>query len=71
MAPRLASEASIVLQLLFQLRNTAVGQFAGTLVFAAPLRIGELGAQLVEFGLELLRVGELFLFRFPAAGDVG
>ena len=57
------------LQLFLQLRNPAIGQFAGALEFTAALRVGKLGAQLVELGLELLRVGELFLFRFPAAGD--
>ena len=54
------------LELLLQLRNAAIGQFAGALVFALALRIGEFGAQPVELGLELLRVGELFLFRLPA-----
>ena len=58
-------------ELLFQFRNAAIGQFAGALVFALALRIGELGAQLVELGLELLRVRQLFLFRLPAAGDIG
>ena len=61
----------VVLELLLQLRNAAIGQFASTLVFATALRVGELGAQLVELGLELLRVRQFFLFRLPSAGDVG
>ncbi len=41
MAP-LPSLPSIGLQLLFELGNAAIGQFAGALVFALALRIGEL-----------------------------
>ena len=59
------------LQFFLQLRNLSIGQFAGALEFAAALRIGKLGTQLVEFGLEFLCVGKLFLFRFPAAGQIG
>ena len=44
---------------------------AGALVFTFALGVGELGAQLIELGLELLRVAELLLLRFPPAGDVG
>src|ERR1019366_3294658 len=58
-------------ELLLQLGNAAIGQFTGALVFALALRIGELGAQLVELGFELLRVRQLFLFRLPAPGDIG
>ena len=54
-----------------QFRNAAIGQFTGALEFAAALCIGEFGAQLVQFGLELLRVGKFFLFRLPAAGEIG
>ena len=60
-----------VLELLLQLGNAAIGQFAGALVFALALRVGEFDAQRIELGLELLRVGQLFLFRLPARGDVG
>ena len=45
-----------VLQLLFKLGDAAIGQFAGALILAAPLRVGEFDAQRVELGLELLRV---------------
>ena len=55
-----------VLQLLLKLGDAAIGQLAGPLVFAAPLRIGELDAKRIELGLELLRVGQLVLFRLPA-----
>ena len=60
-----------VLELLLQLGDAAIGQFAGALVFAAALRVGEFAAQLVELGLELLRVGQLVLLRLPARGEVG
>ena len=59
------------LQLLLQLGNAAIGQFAGALVLALALRIGELDAQRIELGLELLRVGELVLLRLPARGEIG
>ena len=59
------------LELLLDLRNAAVGNLAGALVFAAALRVGEFDAQLIELVLELLRVGELFLLRLPARGEVG
>ena len=59
------------LELLLELRDAAIGQFAGALVLAAALRIGEFDAQLIELGLELLRVGQLVLLRLPARGEVG
>ena len=59
------------LEPLLDLRNAAVGDFAGALILAAALRVGEFDAQLVELVLELLRAGELFLLRFPARGEVG
>ena len=43
---------------------------ARALVFALALRVGELGAQLIELGLELLRV-ELFLLALPPCREVG
>ena len=36
------------------------------LEFAAALRIGQFDAQGIELGLQLLRIGELVLFRAPA-----
>ena len=58
-------------ELLLELGDTAIGQFARALVFAAALRVGELDPQLVELGLQLLRVGELALLGIPARGQVG
>ena len=60
-----------VLELLLELGNAAIGQFAGALVFALALRIGELDAQLVELGLDLLGLRQLFLLGLPARGQVG
>ncbi len=60
-----------LLELLFELRDAAIGQFAGALVLAFALRIGEFDAQLVELVLELLRAAELFLLGLPARGQVG
>ena len=65
------SEAFHLLEALLDLRNAAVGELAGALVLAAPLRIGKLHAQLVELVLEFLGAGKLFLFRLPARGQVG
>ena len=59
------------LELLLELGDAAIGEFAGALVFAAALRIGELGARLLELGLELLRIGKLALLRLPARGQIG
>ena len=53
-------------ELLLQLGNPAIGQFARALEFAAALRVGEFDAQGVELALQLLRVGELVLLRAPA-----
>jgi hypothetical protein len=50
-----------LLEALFQLRNPAIGQFAGALIFATALRIGEFEPQAVEFALQLLGVGQLVL----------
>ncbi len=41
---------------LLQLGNSAIGQFACALIFAAALGVGEFDAQGVEFALEFLRV---------------
>ena len=60
-----------VLELLLELGNAAVGELARALVLAFALGVGELGAQLIELGLELLRLAELLLLRLPPAGDVG
>ena len=60
-----------LLEALLDLRNAAVGELAGALVLAAPLRIGKLHAQLVELVLEFLGAGKLFLFRLPARRQVG
>ncbi len=51
---------------LLQLGNPAIGQFTRALEFAAALRIGKLDAQAVELAFQLLRIGELVLFRAPA-----
>src|SRR3569623_840186 len=53
-------------ELLLKIGDAAVSQFARTLVFALALGIGEFGARLFEFALQLLRVGELALLRLPA-----
>ena len=60
-----------VLELLLELRNAAISEFAGALIFAATLRIGEFHPQLVELGLEFLRVRQLVLFALPATGQFG
>ena len=70
MAP-LPSAASMRLELLLELRDAAIGQLAGALVLAPALGVGELDAQMVELGLELLGVGELVLLRLPARGQIG
>ena len=59
------------LEPLFQLGNAPVGEFARALVFTLALRIGEFYPQLIELGLELLRLRELLLLGFPSRGDVG
>ena len=58
-------------ELLLKLGDAAIGQLAGALVLAAALRIGEFDAKRIELGLELLRVGQLVLFRLPARREVG
>ena len=60
-----------LLELLLELGDAAIGELAGALVLAFALGVGELGAQLLELGLELLRLAELLLLRLPSAGDVG
>jgi len=56
-------------ELLLKLGNPAIGQFAGALVFAAALRVGEFGAQGFQFSLQLLRVRKLGFLRAPARGQ--
>src|SRR5712675_1939953 len=56
-------------ELLLELGNPAIGQFAGALIFAAALRVGEFDAQRVELALQLLRVGQLVFLRAPARGQ--
>ena len=57
---------STILELLFKLRDAAIGELAGLLILAAALRIGELNVKPIELGLELLGIRELVLFRLPA-----
>ncbi|MGY3470862.1 hypothetical protein ACVW0I_007733 [Bradyrhizobium sp. LM6.11] len=52
-----------------ELRNPAIGQLTGALEFAAPLGVGEIDTQAVEFSLQFLGVGELVLLRAPARGQ--
>ena len=59
------------LELLFDLGDAPISKFARALVFAAALGVGEFVAQLLEFGLELLRIRELLLLGFPAACQIG
>ena len=59
------------LELLLDLRNAAIGELTRALVFTFALRIGELDAQVIELGLELLRVRKLVLLGFPACRQIG
>src|SRR6266498_1835356 len=59
------------LELLLDFRNATVGKLAGALVFSFALRVRELGPQMVELGLELLRVGELLFLCLPPRGEIG
>ena len=59
------------LELLFDLGDARRSEFARALVFAAALGVGEFVAQLLELFLSFCAIGELFLLRFPAAGQVG
>ena len=59
------------LELLLELRDAAIGELARALIFALALRVGEFDAQVIELGLELLRVRKLVLLRLPARGQVG
>src|SRR5215471_16110697 len=54
-----------------KLRDTPVSDFAGALILAATLRVGELDARRIELVLELLCARKLFLLRFPARGQIG
>jgi hypothetical protein len=56
-------------ELLLKFGNPAIGQFAGALIFAATLRIGEFDAQRVELAFQLLRVGQLVFLSAPARGQ--
>src|SRR5262249_46232824 len=58
-------------ELLLELGNAAIGELARALVFAAPLRIRELVARLLELRLELLGIRELVLLGLPAGGQRG
>ena len=69
MAPWLG--ALDALELFLDFRNAAIGELAGALILTLALRIGELDPQLIELGLELLCVGQLFLLGLPARRDVG
>ena len=60
-----------VLELLLQLRDAAIGELAGALIFALALGVRELHAQLIELRLELLRIRQLFFFGLPARRDIG
>ena len=52
--------------LLLQIRNDPVGEFAGALVLARALRLGQLVAGIVELLLEVGGRSELVLLRLPA-----
>ena len=58
-------------QLLFELGDDAVHQFAGTGEVALALDDLELTARLIQLFLELLRPGQLFLFRLPYRRQIG
>ena len=58
-------------ELLLEVGDHAIGQFAGALIFAAALRLGEFVARLLELLLELLGAAELVLLRLPARGERG
>src|SRR5919108_1645575 len=60
-----------VLELLLDFRNAAIRKLAGALVFPFALRVCELSPQMVELGLELLRVGEFLFLCLPPGGDIG
>src|SRR5690606_24153961 len=49
-----------------ELGDDGIGQLAGALVLAAPLRVGELVAGPVELRLDLRRLAELVLLLLPA-----
>ena len=55
----------------FEIGNDAIGQFAGALIFAAPLRLGKFVASVVELLLHFLRLTELVLLGPPALGQYG
>ena len=57
-------------ELLLEIGNDPVGEFAGALILALALDLGELGAGLVEAALELRRCAELALLGIPARGDL-
>ena len=44
-------------QLFLEFGNPPIGQFAGALIFAPALRVGEFDAKPIKFAFQLLRVG--------------
>ena len=60
-----------LLELLLQLRNVSISQFAGALELALALRDGELVARLVELLLEVCGQAELLLLGAPRRGERG
>ena len=60
-----------ILELLLDFRNASVSEFARALVLSLALRVGELDAQVIEFGLKLLGVRKLVLLSLPSRGEIG
>jgi hypothetical protein len=57
-------------ELLFKVRDDAVGELAGTRPVAAALHLLQLDARLIELLLQFLRGGELLFFGLPLCGQL-
>ena len=66
-----AARAFGLSDLAFEVRDDAVGQFAGAAPIAGTLHRVELGAGLVELFLQFLGAGELAFLGLPLGGQFG